>query len=241
MWTGRCRDDLGIADGLAAENVYVLDPCLRHWGLSGGGAAAHRGQSSPAAGWGALIGSRVKQAATERVFGFEIMPAAFVVAHLQVGLTMQDLDAPLADDGTERASIYLTNALTGWEARTNNPLPFPELEEERKHAGRVKRETPILVILGNPPYNGFAGMAVDEERELSDAYRTTKRVRRPEGQGLNDLYSPLLPDGGAADRGDDGPGRGLLHLQPIPGSTGYRSRACGSGISRRSTRSASTA
>ena len=101
---------------------------------------------------------------------------------------MQDLDAPLADDGTERAGVYLTNALTGWEARKHNPLPFPELEEERQHAGRVKRETPILVILGNPPYNGFAGVAVDEERELSDAYRTTKRVRRPEGQGLNDPY-----------------------------------------------------
>ena len=52
----------------------------------------------------------------------------------------------------------------------------------------MKQDTPILVILGNPPYNGFAGMAVEEERELSDAYRTTKRVRRPEGQGLNDLY-----------------------------------------------------
>ena len=44
------------------------------------------------------------------------------------------------------------------------------------------------MILGNPPYNGFAGMAVDEERELSTAYRKTKQVRRPEGQGLNDLY-----------------------------------------------------
>ena len=52
----------------------------------------------------------------------------------------------------------------------------------------MKQETPVLVILGNPPYNGFAGMAVDEERELSQAYRTTKHVRRPEGQGLNDLY-----------------------------------------------------
>ena len=181
------RDDLGIPDGLAAENVFVLDPCC------GTGAylaevlrriAANLGGR----GLGALVGSRVKQAAMERVFGFEIMPAPFVVAHLQVGLTMQDLDAPLTDNGTERAGVYLTNALTGWEARTNNPLPFPELEEERKHAGRVKRETPILVILGNPPYNGFAGVAVDDERELSDAYRTTKRVRRPEGQGLNDLY-----------------------------------------------------
>ena len=181
------KDDLGIADGLAAENVYVLDPCC------GTGAylaevlrriAAHL----EGRGLGALVGARVKQAATRRVFGFEIMPAPFVVAHLQVGLTMQKLDAPLADDGTERAGIFLTNALTGWEAKTIDPLPFPEFEEERERAERVKQDTPILVVLGNPPYNGFAGMAVDEERELSEAYRTTKRVRRPAGQGLNDLY-----------------------------------------------------
>ena len=96
--------------------------------------------------------------------------------------------APLADDGNERPGVFLTNALTGWEPHTTKPLPFPELEEERDRAERVKQNTPILVILGNPPYNGFAGMAVDEERALSEAYRVTKRVRRPEGQGLNDLY-----------------------------------------------------
>ncbi len=181
------QDDLGIADGLAAENVYVLDPCC------GTGAYLAEVLRRIAAnlqnrGLGALTGARVKQAATQRVFGFEIMPAPFVVAHLQVGLTMQNLDAPLADDGDERVGVFLTNALTGWEPRTTKPLPFPELEEERDRAERVKQETPILVILGNPPYNGFAGMAVDEERELSEAYRTTRQVRRPEGQGLNDLY-----------------------------------------------------
>ena len=181
------KDDLGIADGLAAENVYVLDPCC------GTGAYLAEVLRRIAAnlegrGLGALAGARVKQAATGRVFGFELMPAPFVVAHLQVGLTMQDLDAPLADDGQERAGVFLTNALTGWEPRATKPLPFPELEEERDRAERVKQDTPILVILGNPPYNGFAGMAVDEERALSEAYRTTRRVRRPEGQGLNDLY-----------------------------------------------------
>ena len=181
------KDDLDIADGLAAENVYVLDPCC------GTGAylsevLRHVAANLEGRGLGALTGARVKQAATERVFGFEIMPAPFVVAHLQVGLTMQDLGAPLADDGAERPGVFLTNALTGWEPRTTKPLPFPELEEERDRAEQVKQETPVLVILGNPPYNGFAGMAVDEERELSEAYRTTKRVRRPEGQGLNDLY-----------------------------------------------------
>ena len=181
------KDDLGIADGLAAENVYVLDPCC--------GTGAYLAETLKriaanleASGAGALTGAQVKQAATQRVFGFEIMPAPFVVAHLQVGLTMQALDAPLSEDGNERAGVFLTNALTGWEPRTQKPLPFPELEEERDRAERVKQNTPVLVILGNPPYNGFAGMAVDEERELSQAYRTTRRVRRPEGQGLNDLY-----------------------------------------------------
>ena len=181
------KDDLGIPEGLAAENIYVLDPCC---GTGAYLAEVLRRIAVNLQGQrlGALVGTRVKRAATERVFGFEIMPAPFVVAHLQVGLTMQELDAPFAEDGSERAGVYLTNALTGWEPRTTKPIPFPELEEERDRAETVKRETPILVILGNPPYNGFAGMAVDEERELSEAYRTIKRVRRPEGQGLNDLY-----------------------------------------------------
>ena len=181
------RDDLRIPDGLAAENVYVLDPCC--------GTGAYLAEvlrriatNLEGHGLGALAGARVKHAATERVFGFEIMPAPFVVAHLQVGLTMQDLDAPLAEDGTERAGVFLTNALTGWEPRTTKPLPFPELEEERDRAERVKQETPILVILGNPPYNGFAGVAVDEEHELLEAYRKPRRVRLTDPRALNDLY-----------------------------------------------------
>ena len=181
------KDDLGIPDGLAGENVYVLDPCC------GTGAylaevlrriASNLQDNGP----DALIGSKVKKAATDRVFGFEIMPAPFVVAHLQVGLTMQELDASLSDDGDDRAGVFLTNALTGWEPTVQKPLPFPELEQERERAERVKQDTPVLVIIGNPPYNGFAGMAVNEEAELSAAYKTTKLVQKPQGQGLNDLY-----------------------------------------------------
>ena len=181
------KDDLGIADGLAGDNVYVLDPCC--------GTGAYLAEvlrriagNLEGKGLGALTGVELKKAATERVFGFEIMPAPFVVAHLQVGLTMQELDAALAEDGSERAGVYLTNALTGWEPTVQKPLPFPELEQERERAGQVKQATKVLVILGNPPYNGFAGVAIDEERKLSEAYRDIKRVRRPEGQGLNDLY-----------------------------------------------------
>ena len=68
------KDDLGIEDGLAAENVYVLDPCC------GTGAYLAETLKRIAAnlegkGLGALAGEVVKKAAKERVFGFEIMPA----------------------------------------------------------------------------------------------------------------------------------------------------------------------
>ena len=182
------KDDLDIPDGLAADNVYVLDPCC--------GTGAYLAETLrriavnlDGKGLGALAGARVKQAATQRVFGFEIMPAPYVVAHLQVGLAMQELGAPLSDDDdSERAGVFLTNALTGWEPTVQKPLPFPELEEERDRAERVKQDTPVLVILGNPPYNAYAGVAIDEERELFEAYRRTREVQLRESKGLIDLY-----------------------------------------------------
>jgi predicted helicase len=169
------RQDLGVADGFASDQVYVLDPCC---GTGAFLAAVLKRIDACLTdrGLGALRGQMVKKAALSRIFGFEILPAPFVVAHLQVGLVLQGLGAAL-DANHERAGVFLTNALTGWEPHINKPLPFHELEEERSKADRDKQEVPILVILGNPPYDGFAGVAVEEERELSIAYRTTGQRR----------------------------------------------------------------
>ncbi|MDZ4167054.1 MAG: type ISP restriction/modification enzyme [Coriobacteriia bacterium] len=194
------REELGIADGLADPSVVVLDPCC------GTGAYLVEvlrtiDRTLTAKGADALTRNDVKRAALERVIGFEIMPAPFVVAHLQMGILLAELGVPLKD-ADERAAIYLTNALTGWgdggvrppkekrgvEGQLHSTLLFPEFAEERDAADRIKREERILVVIGNPPYNGYAGMAVEEERELSEAYRTTKRAAKPQGQGLNDLY-----------------------------------------------------
>ncbi|VXD01809.1 conserved hypothetical protein [Sphingomonas sp. T1] len=180
------KTDLGLPEGLASENVYILDPCCGT-GTFIASVLRRISESLAASGYGSMTGQLVKKAALERVFGFEIMPAPFIVAHLQAGLVLRSLGAVLQSED-ERARVYLTNALTGWEPVVSKPLPFPELEEERRRADEVKQDAPILVILGNPPYNGFAGVAVEEERELSSAYKTTKTVQPPEGQGLNDLY-----------------------------------------------------
>ncbi|MFZ0963123.1 MAG: type ISP restriction/modification enzyme [Terriglobia bacterium] len=184
------REELNLPDGLANKNVYVLDPCC--------GTGSYLVEvldriyrTLKERGEDALTASDLKEAAQKRVFGFEILPAPFVVSHLQVGLFLQNMGAPLSERPRERVGVYLTNALTGWEPPKGpkQRLIFPELEEERDAAEHVKLDVPILVILGNPPYNSFAGIAsMDEERDLSEAYRATRQAPAPQGQGLNDLY-----------------------------------------------------
>jgi hypothetical protein len=186
------REDLNRPDGLADDDVYILDPCC------GTGAYLVEVLRTIAAtlrdrGEDALLGSKLKAAAMTRVFGFEILPAPFVVSHLQLGLFLQSEGVPLKEAKKERAGVYLTNALTGWEPPhgPKQTFLFKEMEEEHDRAEAVKQRRPILVVLGNPPYNGFAGVAVDEERDLSDAYRWkvgAPEGLKPQGQGLNDLY-----------------------------------------------------
>ena len=205
------QDELGIPDGLADPRVFVLDPCC------GTGAylvevLRHIQARLDAQGGDGLAGSDLKRAATERVFGFEILPAPFVVAHLQLGLLLQNAGAPLSEAKAERVGVYLTNALTGWgtEGGPHPVLPIPEFGEERDLADQVKQKKPILVILGNPPYNSFAGLAVEEERALSLAYRTTKTAPAPQGQGLNDLYIRFFRM--AERRITEGTGKGVVYF-----------------------------
>jgi predicted helicase len=181
------REELGLLDGLADESVYILDPAC------GTGAylvevLRRVNQTLEEKGEDATRGQKLKTAVQSRVFGFEILPAPVVVAHLQIGLLLEEFGVGLQDDRRERAGVYLTNSLTGWDESPKTKLPFPEFEEERSRADRVKKTAKILVVLGNPPYNGLAGVAIGEERELSNAYRTTKRAPAPQGQGLNELY-----------------------------------------------------
>ncbi|MCA9972673.1 MAG: N-6 DNA methylase, partial [Anaerolineales bacterium] len=133
------RTELGKPDGLADPDVVVLDPaCGTGAYLSAvldriARTVAEKGET-------ALAPALVKQAAVQRVFGFEILPAPYVIAHLQLGLRLQNAGAPLADG--ERAGIFLTNALTGWtppEAPKQRVL-LPELAADRDAAERVKQQ-----------------------------------------------------------------------------------------------------
>jgi hypothetical protein len=190
------REELHLADGLADPAVLVLDPCC------GTGAylvevLRRIHQTLQEKGAAALTAAQLKQAVLTRIFGFEILPAPFVVAHLQLGLLLRQLGVPLRED-RERAGIYLTNALTNWEplaqAGQQMAIPFPEFQEERDKADEIKQRKAILVILGNPPYNAFAGVSPDEEGDLVEAYK--ENLNKPITDGgwgikkfnLDDLY-----------------------------------------------------
>jgi hypothetical protein len=165
------RDQLDVPDGFADPNVFVLDPCC------GTGAflvevLRHIETTLKADGGDALTAEDVKSAAMERVFGFELLPAPFVVSHLQLGLLLQNMGAPLSEKLHERVGVYLTNALTGWNPpKGPKQKIIPELEDERNAAELVKRDKTILVVLGNPPYYAFAGVSPEEEQGLVEPYK----------------------------------------------------------------------
>lgn len=183
------RENFGLPDGLADPSVIVLDPCC--------GTGAYLVETLRLIhkrlvdGYGeAQAALKIREVAKRRLYGFELLPAPYVVSHLQIDLLLNRWGADLNHENDERAGVFLTNALTGW-VPVKHPkelVLFSEFTDERDAAEHVKQKEDILVILGNPPYDGYAGMAIEEERALTEAYRTTKEAPAPQGQGLNDLY-----------------------------------------------------
>lgn len=182
------REQLDVEGGLANPDVVVLDPC------TGTGSylietlkviaetLAERGED-------ALAGNDLKAAATQRLFGFELLPAPYIVAHLQVGLALLAAGAPLEEG--ERAAVYLTNSLTGWSqgVKPEAVALFPELEAEREAAANVKQHERIVVVIGNPPYNAFAGVGTADELGTTSTYKQGLLERwGVRKYNLDDLY-----------------------------------------------------
>ena len=163
------RVDLHIADGLASEHVVVLDPAVGTRTYLRAVAQAiynrHVSNDEPKS----VAAERTRRALMERVAGFEIVPAAFVICHLHLGLLLAELGVPLGR--SERVRVYLTNSLTGWDASDDVPLPlFPALQRDIEEARDLKRDELVLVVLGNPPYQGYSSAETEEEQALVEPW-----------------------------------------------------------------------
>ena len=97
--------------------------------------------------------SYVEERLLPRIFGFELLMAPYTIAHMNLGLQLKEAGYDFKEN--ERLGIYLTNTLE--EAVEAPPLPFANfIAEEANTAAEIKRDKPIMVVLGNPPYSGHS-------------------------------------------------------------------------------------
>jgi hypothetical protein len=174
------KTELGRPCGLADPDVVVLDPCcgtgayLLEVARCIAAELKHEGDESS-------LGLELARAFHERVIGFEMLTAPFAIAQLQLYLLLDQLGS--RPDSAHRLAIFLTNALSGWHDAGDIKLNFPEMREEFDASQKVKREAKIIVILGNPPYDAFAGAAQAEEAELVAHYKGVELVEEKNKDG----------------------------------------------------------
>jgi hypothetical protein len=182
------RSELGIGRGFADERVVVLDPCCGTGAYVIEVLRCIAGQLHDE-GNDAMLGARLLDAFKRRVVGFEILTAPFVVAQLQLYLILDELGAASGPGERERPAVFLTNALTGWGGGDQLKVHFPELQQEYDAARKVKQSAKIIVVLGNPPYNRFAGVPMAEERDLADHYKGITRNAAGKQVGKTRLFA----------------------------------------------------
>jgi hypothetical protein len=147
------KSHFGLPDGLASEEVKLLDPA--------GGTLTFPAETIRLAadefkekyGEGAFH-QWIKKHILTNFYAFELMMAPYAIGHLKIGFIFEELGYKMSDD--ERFKLYLTNTLEMEEIEQIAIPGISSLSEESHLAGKVKKEQPILVILGNPPYSGIS-------------------------------------------------------------------------------------
>lgn len=137
-------------DGFAANSVTVLDPAAGT--LTFLAEASKLAVQEFIAKYGEGGKERfIKEHILKNFYGFELMMAPYAIGHLKMALLLEELGYKLGED--ERFKFYLTNTLEMEELEQTALPGMSSLAEESRLAGKVKKETPILVVLGNPPYS----------------------------------------------------------------------------------------
>ncbi len=106
-----------------------------------------------------------------RIFGFELLMAPYAVAHLKLGLLLQETGYKFESD--QRLGIYLTNTLEEAFKKSEQLAGFNEyIVDEANAAAEIKKDKPIMVVLGNPPYSGHSANKGEWARKLVERYKT---------------------------------------------------------------------
>ncbi|MCW9682066.1 N-6 DNA methylase [Dolichospermum planctonicum UHCC 0167] len=185
--------------GLADPEVMILDPAC------GTGTFLlwickliyQRFQESPAALTAGLDDKSwsgyVKERLLPRIFGFELLMSPYAIAHLKIGLFLEETGYQV--DSGKRLGIYLINTLEDITLRHETQqlnLAIPQMEEliaeEAKAGSKIKKQEPIMVVIGNPPYSGHSENNNPWIKELVNNYYFV------DGKPLGEKNSKWLQD-----------------------------------------------
>ena len=153
-------------------------------------------QSGDAGMWS----SYVREQLLPRLFGFELLMAPYAVAHLKLGMQLAGFDLSEVDrsdwhydfGSSERLNIYLTNTLEE-SIKQSEVMLGQFISREANAAAEIKREMPIMVVLGNPPYSGhssnpsYKGQTEDQSKHGKGERKSRPRPARSEKTWIGNL------------------------------------------------------
>ncbi|MBO4615005.1 MAG: N-6 DNA methylase [Bacteroidales bacterium] len=142
--------------------------------------------------WGAW-NSYVEQHLLPRLNGFELMMASYTIAHLKLGMVLQETGFTQQSD--KRFRVYLTNSLEEHNADTGT-LFSAAISNESNEASYIKRDTPVMVMIGNPPYSGESSNKGEWINQLMTAYKKepggTFPLQERNSKWINDDYCKFI-------------------------------------------------
>ena len=188
---GLLKTEFDKHDGLASDGVTLLDPA------AGTMTFVARAAQEAVAEFEAKYGSGgredfIRRHILQNFYALELMMAPYAVGHLKMSFFLEELGHRLTND--ERVPFYLTNTLDTEELEQSRLPGLSSLAEESRLAGAVKNQTPILLILGNPPYSGHSSNTGAWIRRLIDEYKQVdgKPLGEKNPKWLQDDYVKFL-------------------------------------------------
>ncbi|HOC22017.1 MAG TPA: N-6 DNA methylase [Anaerolineae bacterium] len=182
---GLLQTEFGKVEGLAAPDVTLLDPAAGTMTFVARAAQQAVSEFTARYGHGAQA-TFIREHILKHFYAFELMMAPYAVGHLKMAFFLEELGYRLTDE--ERMPFYLTNTLDDLELEQSRLPGFAALAEESRLAAEVKKQTPVLVILGNPPYSGHSSNTGAWITGLIDDYKQV------DGQPLGEKNPKWLQD-----------------------------------------------
>lgn len=175
-------------DGFANEGVTVLDPAAGTMTFLAQAAQLAVEEYKEKYGEGG-VSEFIKEHVLKNFYAFELMMAPYAIGHMKMSFFLEELGHKLEDN--ERFKLYLTNTLEMKELEQTRLPGTASLSKESHLAGEVKKNVPILVILGNPPYSvSSSNKSEFIEKEMQEYKKAVKKERNI--QPLSDDYVKFI-------------------------------------------------